>query len=135
MHPLGTNLNLLLGWLWLWLAFISGLVMGCFFHREDWLGGYASFKRRLYRLAHISFFGLGIINLCFWFTVRSLPPSSNLRAASWLMATGALSMPVCCVLMAHRPVARWLFSIPILCLLAGGGLTMALLPQVLIGKF
>jgi hypothetical protein len=127
---MGTGLNLVLGWLWLWLAFLSGLVMGCFFHREDWLGGYASFKRRLYRLAHISFFGLGIINLCFWFTVRGTAESSSLVAASWLLVVGAVSMPVCCVVMAHRKTARWLFGIPVLSLLAGGGLTMVLLNQI-----
>ena len=39
-----TQINLLLAWLWILLGFISGLVLGICFHRENWLGGYASFK-------------------------------------------------------------------------------------------
>ena len=54
-----SNLNLFLGWLWILLGFVSGMALGMFFHRENWLGGYGSFKRRMYRLGHISFFGLG----------------------------------------------------------------------------
>jgi hypothetical protein len=75
-----TNLNLLVAWLWILLGFVSGMLLGLFFHHEKWLGGYASFKRRLYRFAHISFFGLGAVNLllclttvlagCLWFNSR-----------------------------------------------------------------
>ena len=44
------------------------MVLGMFFHGENWLGGYASFKRRMYRLGHISFFGLGAVNMLFCLT-------------------------------------------------------------------
>ena len=54
----GGQLNLVLGWLWIALGFASGAVLGLWFHKEQWLGGYASWMRRLYRLGHISFFGL-----------------------------------------------------------------------------
>ncbi len=37
------NLNLFLAWLWILLGFVSGMVLGLFFHRENWLGGYGSF--------------------------------------------------------------------------------------------
>jgi hypothetical protein len=122
------QLNLLVAWLWLLLAFVSGLGMGLFFHREDWLGGYASFKRRLYRLAHISFFGLGVVNLGFYLTVHALGVAgSSLNAASWAFVIGAISMPVCCVIMAHFPRARMLFAIPVLSLLLGGGITVCLI--------
>ena len=57
LHEL--NLNVALAWLWMLLGFISGTVLGLNFHRENWLGGYASRQRRLYRLGHVSFFGLG----------------------------------------------------------------------------
>jgi len=53
--------NLIAAWLGIPLGFGSGLVLGLFFQRENWLGGYSSPKRRLYRLAHISFFGLGAL--------------------------------------------------------------------------
>src|SRR5881397_2948507 len=67
------QVNLLIAWVWILLGFLSGFALGLNFHREDWLGGYGSYKRRLYRLAHISFFGLGVVNLCFYFTARALP--------------------------------------------------------------
>ncbi|HXR49058.1 MAG TPA: hypothetical protein VN784_16610, partial [Candidatus Limnocylindrales bacterium] len=60
------NPNLFLAWLWILLGFVTGMALGLFFHHENWLGGYGSFKRRMYRLGHISFFGLGAVNLLFW---------------------------------------------------------------------
>src|SRR6266446_4231935 len=98
------HLNLVVAWLLILLGFVSGLLLGLFFHREDWLGGYASFKRRLYRLGHISLFGLGVVNLCFYLTVQTLAaPAPMLATASWAFAVGAISMPICCLVMAHFP--------------------------------
>src|SRR5215468_10169843 len=92
------QINLLAAWVGILLGFLSGLILGLFFHREQWLGGYASFKRRLYRLGHISLFALGLANLCFYFTARELPgPNIGLAVASWAFVLGAASMPVCCV--------------------------------------
>ena len=64
------QINVMLAWLWILLGFISGMALGMFFHGENWLGGYTSFKRRMYRLGHISFFGLGTVNVLFYFTLR-----------------------------------------------------------------
>ena len=119
-------LNLVLAWLWILLGFLSGLVLGLFFHRDNWLGGYSSFKRRLYRLGHISLFALGVVNLLFYLTVdRSFGATSMLQIASWSFIIGAVSMPICCLIMAHRPKARLLFALPVLSLLAAGGATLA----------
>jgi len=124
------QINLLLSWLWILLGFVFGMVLGLFFHGEIWLGGYASFKRRLYRLGHISFFGLGAVNLFFWLTVRTLPASSSLLpVASWTFVVGAITMPVCAVIMAHCPKAHMLFAVPVLCLIAGAVLTLTLVVQ------
>jgi hypothetical protein len=121
------QLNLTLAWLWLLLGFGSGLALGLGFHRENWLGGYSSLKRRLYRLAHISFFGLGVVNLCFYVTARMLGASGpRLLAASWCFVAGAILMPICCLIMAHVPRSRLLFALPVLSLLAGGLLTLGL---------
>ena len=77
-------IHLILAWLWIVLGFVAGFVLGLFFDREEWLGGYGSFRRRLYRLGHISLFGLGMINLMFYFTARSLySPTPLLSVASW----------------------------------------------------
>jgi len=114
-----------MAWTWILLGFLSGSVLGLFFSRENWLGGYGSLKRRLYRLAHISFFGLGLANLAFYFTAQPLgTPSSGLEAASWLFVAGAVTMPLCCVIMAHFPKALLLFGLPVISLVAGGILTL-----------
>ncbi len=114
------HLNLTLAWLWVVLGFVSGFLLGLNFHREDWLGGYGSFRRRLYRLGHISFFGLGLANLMFYFTIRLLGlAGAALEMASWGFIIGAVSMPVCCLVMAHRPELRALFLIPVLGLTVG----------------
>lgn len=122
---LSPRLNLTLAWTWILLGFASGMIMGLKFQRADWLGGYASLKRRLYRLAHISFFGLGAVNLLFYFTASSLAASTALTVASAAFIAGAVTMPLCCVLMAHRPKLQPLFAVPVISLLAGAGLTIA----------
>src|SRR5207249_5947210 len=98
------QLNLVVAWVWILLGFASGFALGLNFHREDWLGGYGSFKRRLYRLGHISFFGLAIINVIFFFTAHALGSGSSFAIiASRGFIVGALTMPACCFLIAHMP--------------------------------
>jgi len=122
------EINLILAWVWIMLGFISGLGLGLFFHREGWLGGYAGHKRRLLRLGHISFFGLGAVNLCFFLTVQAKSisgPGPAVQVASWCFVIGALSMPVCCLIMAFFPKALLLFAIPVVTLLTAAALTVA----------
>src|SRR5437588_115194 len=117
--------NLLTAWIGILLGFLSGSLLGMFFHREDWLGGYGSFKRRLYRLAHISLFGLGAMNLFFYLTARTLATSPMLQLASSAFIIGAITMPICCLIMAHFPKTHLLFAVPVLSLIGGGALTIA----------
>ena len=58
-------LNFYAAWLGILLGFIAGAVLGLFFHKENWLGGYASWPRRMARLGHISFFSCGKIFFLF----------------------------------------------------------------------
>jgi hypothetical protein len=119
------NPNLFLAWLWILLGFVTGMALGLFFHHENWLGGYGSFKRRMYRLGHISFFGLGAVNLLFWLTTKNLPLTGPLASiATWAFIVGAITMPVCCVIMAHYPKAHLIFAAPVLSLIIGGILTL-----------
>jgi len=116
-----SNLNLFLAWLWILLGFGSGMVLGLFFHGENWLGGYGSFKRRMYRLGHISCFGLGAVNLLFWLTLQKIPqPGPFADTASWAFIIGAIAMPICCFVMAHFPRAHLIFAVPVLSLITGG---------------
>jgi hypothetical protein len=115
------HLNLVIAWLWLLLGFVAGMALGMFFHGENWLGGYGSFKRRMYRLGHISFFGLGVVNLLFCLTAQIFSLTGPFTvAASWAFIVGAISMPVCCVVMAHFPKAHLIFALPVLSLITGG---------------
>jgi len=118
------QINLLAAWVGILLGFLSGFALGLGFHRENWLGGYGSFKRRLYRLAHISLFGLAAVNLFFYFTARALPATALLSLASSAFVIGAITMPICCLIMAHFANTRSLFALPVVSLVAGGILTL-----------
>ena len=125
MNAIIPQLNLSIAWLWLVLGVLSGLALGLFFHKEEWMGGYASFRRRLYRLGHISFFGLGLLNFMYYVTATSAdlqPPPPPL--AGWAFLVGAVTMPVCCFCVAHRPGWRLGFAIPVLSLLLACFLTL-----------
>jgi len=99
---------------------VSGAVVGLFFHRDDWMGGYASYRRRLTRLGHISFFGIGFLNLSFAATVGELHLHRlYLAVASWALLTGAITMPLCCFLSAWRKPLRHLFPVPVLAVTTG----------------
>ena len=124
------RLNLAFAWLWILFGFISGAAMGLRFRSENWMGGYTSFPRRLYRLGHISFFGLGLINFLFAATLRVFPiQSSAVEFAGYAFIAGGVLMPVCCLLMAHFPKLNpaALFAAPVSSLLAGGGFTLFLI--------
>jgi len=114
------TVNLIGGWLGILAGVMFGAVIGLFFHDENWLGGYASFPRRLVRLAHVAFFGLGFLNLAFAATARDLAlPDADYRIASWALIAGAIAMPACCLAAAWRKPLRHLFPIPVACVLAG----------------
>lgn len=118
--------NLVLAWLWILCGFLSGLLLGLGFHREDWLGGYASHKRRLYRLGHISFFGLGLANWMFHSTATFLGTHTGLvSVAGGLFIVGALTMPICCVWTAHRPAVRGCFAVPVVSLVVAAAIVFA----------
>ncbi len=114
------EINLLACWAGIVLGIGSGMLLGLGFHREDFLGGYGSLRRRLYRLAHISFFGLAGINFLFWLTVTQMDLSGSFLApASSALLLGALTMPACCLLTAHWTMARHGFAVPVISLLYG----------------
>jgi hypothetical protein len=119
------QVNLVFAWAGILLGFLSGMMLGMFFHREEWLGGYGSFRRRMYRLGHISFFGLGAVNLFFWLTVKLNPVAGeSLTTASIAFIVGAITMPLCCALMAHFPKLHLFFAVPVVSLITGGLLTL-----------
>lgn len=79
----------------------------------------------MYRLSHISCFGLGAVNLLFCLTVQNFLLTGQLTGvASWSFIIGALTMPLCCVVMAHFPKAHLIFAVPVVSLIAGAALTV-----------
>lgn len=103
-------INITAAWIGFLLGSISGAIPGLFFHNPDWLGGYTSWPRRLTRLGHISFFGIGFLNLGMGLTGNMLGVESGV--ASILMIVGAIAMPTVCYASAFRPAFRHLFFIP-----------------------
>ena len=117
------SLSLFVGWMATLAGILAGAVIGLGFHDEQWLGGYASFRRRLVRLGHISFFGLGFLNILFGLTARTFSLSGSwLPASSVLLTLGAISMPSVCFLSAWRKTFRHFFPLPVSAVFAGVGL-------------
>lgn len=124
------QLNLWAAWVGVLMGMLSGAAAGLFFANADWLGGYGTWRRRLMRLGHISFFGLAGINLMFALSVRALadttgPMPIGLQWAGGLLVAGAITMPTVCFLSAWRENWRHAFAVPVGCLV--GGVSMLLL--------
>ncbi|MCC7010265.1 MAG: hypothetical protein IT184_15770 [Acidobacteria bacterium] len=117
---------LVAGWIGMLAGVVSGAGIGLFFHDERWLGGYGTFRRRLLRLGHISFFGLGFLNILFGLTVTTAGlGGSTVPVASVALVIGAITMPACCFLSAWREPFRQLFPIPVIAV--GSGIVCTLL--------
>ena len=114
------TINLIGGWLGMLAGVLSGGIIGLFFYRDEWMGGYGSWRRRLTRLGHISFFGLGFLNLMFAATAgQLLLRGPFLVVASVGLLAGAITMPICCFLSAWRKPMRHLFPIPVIAVTVG----------------
>src|SRR3954469_23392018 len=110
--------NWFAGWGMILAAFVTGGGIGLFFHREQFWGGYASFRRRIVRLGHIALAALGMINLLY---AMSPWPAVETVYGVWagrFWIVGGLSMPVVCFLCGWRERFRHLFFIPVTALSA-----------------
>ena len=106
-------LNWYYGWAAIGVGFLTGAGIGLFFHREDFLGGYASFRRRILRLGHIALPALGIINLLFSLSSWPAPEATSTQVASVCLVVGGITMSSVCFLCAWRQAFRYLFIIPV----------------------
>jgi hypothetical protein len=113
-------INLYAAWIGFLLGALAGATTGLFFDRETWLGGYTDWRRRMVRLGHVAFFGIGILNLGFYLTVEALGMQAGVRAPAILLIVGAATMPAVCYLSAYWKGYRHLFFIP------AGAVTVAL---------
>ncbi len=121
--------NLLFGWFWMLVGMMGGAMIGLSFHNEKWLGGYGSWRRRMVRLAHVAFFGTGLINIAFALSVRSLADEGEagvlLNASAVSLLIGATTMPLVCYGSAWRVGVRHLFFIPVVCLIGAVAIFLA----------
>ncbi len=112
-------LNFYAAWIGILLGFFSGAILGLFFHDENWMGGYSSWRRRMARLGHISFFGIALINLIYSLSLTVFNVQITTPYPSYLFIAGAITMPTICFLSAYKKNFRYLFPVPVLCLVAG----------------
>ena len=107
---------MLAGWIGMVFGLMSGAVIGLFFHKEAFAGGYGSFPRRLMRLGHLAFFGLGIINVIFALTLTTTGVVLHYpTVASTCLVAAAVLMPLICFLTAWKKSFRHIFALPVVC--------------------
>lgn len=115
---MAATLNFSIGWLLIVGGFLSGMLLGLFFARDGWLGGYDAWPRRLLRLGHIAMVALGMLNVLFALSLPyvALAPWEYVLC-SWGFIIGGVSMPVVCGVSAWNKPLRALFPIPVASLL------------------
>lgn len=97
------------------LGVICGAIMGLLFHRENWLGGYASHPRRFLRLGHISFFGIGLLTLFYGLSLEPMAVATQPARIGLIgLAVALFGMPSVCGLTAWKKPFRHLFFLPVL---------------------
>jgi hypothetical protein len=110
------RLNWYFGWGLILSAFLTGSLLGLSFHRDDFWGGYASFRRRIVRLGHISQAALGMLNVLYALS----PPAADHGpgpVASLAFVIGGVSMPLVCFLTGWKTPFRHLFILPVTALI------------------
>jgi hypothetical protein len=112
--------NRRVGWVSTCLGAASGVIMGLWsfdgpFPIPGLLGEYDQTARRLARLGHIAFFGLGILNLLMVVELRRSPLGLwGRRTASWAMNFGNVFLPLTLfAAAAYRPL-KYCMSAPAL---------------------
>jgi hypothetical protein len=113
---MGHPVNWIGGWGLIGLAFVTGAIIGLGFHRDEFLGGYGSFRRRIIRLGHIALAALGLMNVVYG--VAHWPTGRWGELASIALLAGGIAMPVVCFLTGWRAGFRQLFFIPVVLLLS-----------------
>ncbi len=122
-------LNFVAGWWLILAAFVAGAAIGLGFHREDFLGGYGSWRRRLLRLGHIALAALGLLNVVYGISPLPAGEGWSVRLPGILLVAGGVAMPAVCFLAAWRERWRQLFFVPVTLLIgAVAGILLALPP-------
>jgi hypothetical protein len=114
------EINILFGWAWMCVGFLSGMILGLRAEGEQWLGGYASLTRRYLRLAHVAFVALSIINILYGKELGTIDLPNHLKnIGSALMIFGAAGVPLACISAAFLRKTRYLLPVPAAAVLIG----------------
>jgi hypothetical protein len=114
------QINILFGWAWMCVGFVSGMILGLRADKGNWLGGYASLTRRYLRLAHVAFIALSIINILYGQELESLSLSNNIKnIGSALMIFGAVGIPLACISAAFFRRTKYLLPLAASAVLIG----------------
>ena len=113
-----TSSNRMVGWLSLAVGAATGLTLGLWSFDGPvavplWVGEYGDTSRRMVRLGHIAFFGLGILNILL---ARELPRLSDRagRIASPAMNFGNIFLPLTLFAGAAYPPLKYAMPFPAL---------------------
>ncbi|MEZ5274858.1 MAG: hypothetical protein R3F07_00595 [Opitutaceae bacterium] len=112
------RLNRVVAWFCLVLGAGTGLVMGIWsfdgpVRVPAWLGDYGETSRRLARLGHIAFFGIGMLNLFVVAELRRIHLSRLLaRVALMAMNFGNIFLPLSLFLAAGFRPLKYFMSVP-----------------------
>jgi hypothetical protein len=117
-----------IGWTWIALAMVSGLILGSFafggpLPAPKRFADYAGLPRRLLRLSHISLLALGALNLLYAREAVDLE-AGLARRIGGLLLWGSVLLPLTLALGAFIPETRLLAGIPAV-LLTVGAVSMA----------
>ena len=119
-------LNWYAGWGLILAAFVTGAAVGTRFHRDDFWGGYASFRRRIVRLGHVALAALGMLNVIVALAASAFVLHEPLhRVASVCFVIGGVTMPAVCFLTGWREPLRRLFFVPVAALVVAVILMLA----------
>lgn len=117
------QINVLFGWAWMCLGFVSGMILGLRAEGEEWLGGYASVTRRYLRLGHVAFIALSVINILYGKELGAITLPVHIKnIGSYLMIFGAIGVPLTCISAAFFRKTKYFLPLPALALLAGSSI-------------
>ena len=116
MKPNGALLNRRVAWTGMAIGAALGMLLGLWsfdgpFPVPGFLGEYDETARRLMRLGHIAFFGLGFINLLLARELDALPERTR-RLAGTAMNVGNLGLPLTLVVASIVAPVKYLMAIP-----------------------
>ncbi|MES9857427.1 MAG: hypothetical protein ABW166_12590 [Sedimenticola sp.] len=113
----------LFAWVSFVLGVVTGLVLGLWsfdgpFPTPDFLGDYDSLSRRMTRLGHIAYFGLGFLTLLLsWELSKLILDAREKMLAARMMILGNMFLPLTLFAASIYHPLKYLMPIPALCVL------------------